>query len=923
MNPTIELLQAMAECGLSPKDIVWDGNFHRFPGIDQQKGDNGYYKAFADQRNAIFGDNRTKEMWKWPQDKDIWREKMSHVKRLSADEVRKRKAKADRERVEESKVDTERILNLWTKAKECRNHPYLGAKGIKDVPLLRSIIDPKTEQEMLLIPMRNKDAEIRNIQRIWPDGTRKQMRQAGGSKGLYCTIGADRYMSSKTLYLCEGWATGHSISLASNCAVIVAFFDGGLLTVGKIIQEKYPKARLVIAADNDRWKPVPRDGGMVNPGVWAAKRAAKELNAEYCIPEFPDLATKPTDFDDLRQMTDLAVVREWLNPAKAGEAVTMAESEAPSEDEADDEAEASPDETDEDAHWSESFPSQFLGSQADTYFFLSERSGQVLHFGAFRKTDMLKLAPLSWYEDHFGTRTKRGIVVRWDEAIDAVIDRASYAGTYDPDKVRGRGAWEDTDHKLLLHLGDRLLLPDGKEVAPHTYRKGNRVYPRRPPLLGSTGNKPMEVGTSKKLLNLFEAFDWEEPSSGTLLAGWCVLAPFCGALRWRPHVWLTGPTSCGKSTIIHKLVRPLTAGMEVAREGLTSEAAIRQHLGGDALPVIIDEFEQQNKNAESKVQGLLQLARSAAGGGIVSKGTPGGKEMRYQIRSMFMFSSTVVGLRQQADRNRTAILALKFPQTRPSQRKQTWHSLRQDIDKQFNVTAGARLVARTHKWIRDGRFDQLRERMFEAVHTVLEDARGADLYGALLAGAYTLKEDDPPERSDDLLDWVKDMGLKSHMPDPTHDGLAIIDLLFQTEVSVDHKKKGTRRITIGQMVEIVVSCIPVDQALREMADNALKQRGLRVYPANHDEDIKEKSLFVANTSSWVKEVLRNTNYRDGWQRQLRTITKAASSQKQRYVSASLMRARGTLIPISSLPSRVPMNDATSHDLRLFEWEAQP
>lgn len=323
-DPTTALLQAMADVGLRPMNILWDGAFHRFPGIGQEKGDNGYYKAFVDQRGAVFGDWRTGEQWNWPSGSEAWQQNAKDIKPLSAAEVEKQRKEADAARAKAEKRDTRNILDLWERGKDCKNHPYLEAKGIRNVSFLKSIIDPETEEDMLLIPMRNANRKIRNIQRIWPNGDRQHMPQAGGSRGLYNTIGAHHYKDTKVLYVCEGWATGWTIHMATNLAVIVAFFDGGLKTVGKIIRQKYPEARLIFAADNDRWKPVNRGGEMVNPGVYAAREAAKALDAEYCIPDFPALETKPTDFDDLRQLEDLDAVRKWLKPSMAEHAVTMA-----------------------------------------------------------------------------------------------------------------------------------------------------------------------------------------------------------------------------------------------------------------------------------------------------------------------------------------------------------------------------------------------------------------------------------------------------------------------------------------------------------------------------------------------------------------------------------------------------------------------
>lgn len=905
----------MAEVGLHPKGVLWDSNWHRFPGIDQKRGDSGRYKAFVDQRGALFMDMRTGQSWKWPQDFAGAQERMKeHFKPMSGEEVRRKQEAYEKERAEKEGKHLRAIRNLWERAKDCANHPYLGNKGIRDVPLLRSIIDPDTEQEMLLIPMRNAEGELRCLQRVWPNGDRLYMPQAGGVKGLYNTIGSQNYMQSKTLYICEGWATGWTIHKASGCAVIVAFTYSGLLTVGRIIQEKYPEARIVFAADNDRWKLVKRDGAMVNIGVYAAKHAAQALNAEYCIPDFPDLSTKPTDYDDLRQLADLAVVRDRLDPAKADQAVITPPApeepddpppEEPEPESKSDTSVASEREAErDDRDWSADAPFRCLGTDHDRYFFMAGRKGQVLSTSGStlpsKRGFFLQLAPLEWWEEWFGGRKGPS----WIRAADALITECDAAGIFRPEGIRGRGCWRDEDDRVVLHLGDRLLAPGKDEYqTPDSYKQQNAIYPRLARLPGAAGTGQMTLGESKRIADLFQGLDWEAYSSGTLLAGWCALAPHCGALKWRPHVWITGPTSCGKTTVVTEMVIPLLGGMRVHREGLTSEAGIRQALQGDALPVLIDEVEQHNRNAESKVQGMLQLARSASSGGVVSKGTPGGTEMRYEAKSMFLFSSTVVGIRQQADRNRTSILELKSPDATDYQsREDNWNRLQREIADRITVRTGRLLVARTLQWFRDGRFDKLLVNCRGAVRTVLNDARAADQYGALLAGAQMLTTDAVP-RLDELVDWVKDLGLQSYMPDPVQDGLAIIELLFQAEVQVD----SARRLSVGEIVDIVQPAgaphrdsQPTELTPKEAA-GALKRLGLRVYPANYDEEIRVDSLFIANTSKWVDRRLRNTPYRDGWRRKLRTIPSAVASQKQRYVSGSFRNARGTLVPIKSLP----------------------
>ena len=49
-----------------------------------------------------------------------------------------------------------------------------------------------------------------------------------------------------------------------------------------------------------------------------------------------------------------------------------------------------------------------------------------------------------------------------------------------------------------------------------------------------------------EILELAQQFQWDVQASGMLLAGWVALAPICGALDWRPHIWLTGGAGTGK-----------------------------------------------------------------------------------------------------------------------------------------------------------------------------------------------------------------------------------------------------------------------------------------------------------------------------------------------------------------------------------------
>ena len=893
--PSAELLQAMASVGLHPKQIQWDGKMHRYSGIGQQgRGDNGWIRAFVDQRGAIFGDNRTKQYWKWPSDDPAWRESMKDLKPLSAEEVRVKQAKADAQREKDTEKATKIIRALWDRAKPCTEHPYLEGKGIADAPYLRGVADSKTGDPILLIPMRNADGELVNIQRIWPDGTRLQMWQPGGSVGLYNTIGAKHFETTGTLYVCEGWATGWTIHLATECAVIVAFFDGGLETVGKILQKKFSDATLIFCADNDRWKAIERDGKDVNPGVLAARAAAKACEGTVAIPEFAKLEGKPTDYDDLRRSEDLDAVRRWLDPKRADKAVTEAWKVEP-------EPEPEPE---EEVHWTDSFPSRLLGGLGPTLYFIPSDYGQIVTYSSVHslKNNLLMLAPKEWYAEHF----PRGQNVDWVRAVDAIVSESKRIGTYQPGRLRGRGVWRD-DEQPLVHLGDRLLPPHGKKyIAPETYTEGGRIYPQLPRLEGPA-RKILPVASSRWVLSLFESLLWENAASAALCAGWTALAPLCGLLLWRPNIWLTGVAGCGKTTVLRDIIVPLLGGMGLCAEGSgTTEPGLRQQLKSDALPVVIDEAEADTKSARGRVEAIIRMIRSAASTSAkVYKGTQGGGGMNFEIRSMFCLGAVGGALERPQDKQRITILHLRHPSTLGDAERQDrhWQPLQRQINK-ITPLVSRMLVARSLAWARSGRLEELLAVTRTAAAIVLGSRRAGDQYGTLLAGTFTLLGDDVPSE-EEAVAYMKDLGLEHFTEDSDPEGRDILDRLFQVQELVP-TMTGTHKVTVGEMVGLVIEN-PVPKRPKAI----IQYKDAKRYIKKLGFIVHEGHLHVANQSRWIRKQLLDTSFADGWFILLRGLAGAKAGPQMWFSRA--FKSRTTMIPLSTLAIERSSYDADDNN----------
>ncbi|MBZ0217343.1 MAG: hypothetical protein K8F25_12370 [Fimbriimonadaceae bacterium] len=212
-------------------------------------------------------------------------------------------------------------------------------------------------------------------------------------------------------------------------------------------------------------------------------------------------------------------------------------------------------------------------------------------------------------------------------------------GPFSPLKIRGRGVWIEGD-RVIVNLGAEI-----PEDVEHTYLCFDS--------LPIAENQEFDTG---RLRDLLAQFPWRNPQDAVLFLGWLAIAPICGALSWRPHCFIYGPPNSGKSTI-HGLASVLLSPLRVAADGQSTEAGIRQVLGPDSLPIIIDEFETDQKNY--RLAGIIRLARSASSADSpVLRGTPEGNALQYSLRTMFLFSAVNVTGMSPADETRILLFEL-------------------------------------------------------------------------------------------------------------------------------------------------------------------------------------------------------------------------------------------------------------------------
>ena len=172
-----------------------------------------------------------------------------------------------------------RAGRIWAAARPAPTyHPYLAAK--QAAPLaLRMDADGR-----LVLPLQDVEGRLHSLETIAPDGTKRFL--AGGAKrGHFAVVGAEPAPLAEPtgpLLICEGWATGASLHLATGQSVIAAMDAGNLLPVAKALRLRFPEADLVLVADNDA-----RPDRDANPGVDAARKAALTVDARLAVPDAP------------------------------------------------------------------------------------------------------------------------------------------------------------------------------------------------------------------------------------------------------------------------------------------------------------------------------------------------------------------------------------------------------------------------------------------------------------------------------------------------------------------------------------------------------------------------------------------------------------------------------------------------------------
>ena len=520
-------------------------------------------------------------------------------------------------------------------------------------------------------------------------------------------------------------------------------------------------------------------------------------------------------------------------------------------------------------------PFRILGHDRGTFFYLPSGSRQVVELSAasHTKLNMFQLASPDYWESRY---PKKNGDADYDLAAAALMKQAFGAGVFNRSRRRrGRGAWVDRERNVY-HLGDFLWV-DGKSVEIDEF--DTKFVYEQADSMEINLDQALSNAEAHKTLEIALEFSWGSSLSAYLLSGWCVIAPVCGVLDWRPHFWLSGPSGSGKSTIMRDFVSALVGSTAFIAEGSTTEAAIRQSLDGDARPVVFDEAEPKDTMAMGRLRAVLDLARVSASesGGEIVKGGNNHQAKVFKVRSCFGFASVNPAVEFYADETRITRLHLLKPRQGDEEaavmRQAAWEELSEYLAATMTEDYSNRMLGRT---VRNLAVLRANSKTFsKAAATLFKSARHGQQYGPMLAGAYLLHSTGQIEYSK-ALDWLRDRDFSDIISVSQEDGdeARCLSHIMQSRIHATIRQGRNEEHTVAELLEFVLECGD-DEEIAKNAEVYLRRNGLKT---------EDGGLWVSNQHSALKRMFTSTPWQAGWRETLSGAAGTKPSQSAIYFS---------------------------------------
>ncbi len=785
----------------------------------------------------------------------------------NAEIIKAQRQESNRTRLEERRKASELARYIWSKSTPApATEPYLARKGVAAHSL-------RVNRGALICPMFAISGDLVGLQFI--SGTDKRYLK-NCEKGIITLPGAG------AVALCEGYATGATIHAATGWTVIVCFDSGQVKVVAGKIRQLYPNDEIVVCADDDAYKFRPpnkppevlppgdsplwiewRGKNMLyNAGIEAATAAIKKVggNARLKSPRFENTASHPTDFNDLQALQGIEAVKRQL---------LGLQDEAPPAAEYEDMSGWIPCYDPEDVEpRKNSSPFKVMGYNKGVYYYLPRHVGQLVALTPTAHTDqnLNQLAPPDFWFRTFGNAKGE---VKWKAVSAALMQLCHDTGVFETETMmRGAGIWMDKG-RVVVHCGDKLVV-DGVDTDPFEFGSAY-VYQKRTKVFGI--GSPLNDDEAKKLKTICEQVSFTNTLSPILLTGWIVMAPICGLLEWRPHIWIDGEMEAGKSYVMNHIIKKTLDKIAIRLGSGSTEPGLRRMIGIDSRPIIMDEMESENEQDQENLQKILLLARKASSGeSIIQADQQRGGVAVYNIFSTFCMSSINSAVKQRADLSRFSHLDIK--KNRSPTASEDFKRLKTMVKETLTEEYSQDLLARTLKNIRV--ILKNVEIFTEAAADVLKTRRAGDQIGAMLAGAFSLYSDrviglEAAKKWIEGNNWGQHTAINEQSDN---------DKLFGHIMASRVRITGSSRTHESQIGEAILVALGLERDGPYMASEA------KVALKAIDIQIRKDAVWFKKPSQHIERIVRGTPWASSWAKALCNIGGVRLSDKAEYCNGS-------------------------------------
>ena len=268
----------------SVREVIPDGDFHRFnasTGNHRDTKDSGYYVAFRNILNKtneefyvmLYGSWYTGEQATFNTLAGI---KLDKFERRRVDEqMEKAKRKREQQRLQlakEAQLKAEEKFNSLND--DFIFNEYLKSKNLQE------LFGARVDGKQLVVPMRDTDGVIHNLERIYKNiGEEKFQKRGlfGGRRdGLFHQIGE----MSDVVYVTEGFSTAIAVHLATEECVIATFNAGNLPKVLQELIRKDRNKKYVICGDNDQFNEEKAGALKAEEAAQVSEESSSSLNSK-------------------------------------------------------------------------------------------------------------------------------------------------------------------------------------------------------------------------------------------------------------------------------------------------------------------------------------------------------------------------------------------------------------------------------------------------------------------------------------------------------------------------------------------------------------------------------------------------------------------------------------------------------------------